>query len=59
MPGWRIQDYHADDVDGILRLREQVLAANAEPVYGFTDVLASCAKDHAVVAVGGDDVVEP
>ena len=57
MPGWRIRDYHADDIDGILRLWEQVLAANAEPVYGLADVLASCAKDHAVVAVVGDDVV--
>ncbi|MGW4928833.1 ATP-binding protein [Agromyces sp. NPDC004153] len=57
MAGWRIRDYHPDDVDGILRLWEQVLAANAEPVYGLSDVLASCAKDHAVVAVVGDDVV--
>jgi transitional endoplasmic reticulum ATPase len=57
MTGWRIRDYHGDDVDGILRLWEQVLAANAEPVYGLADVLASCAKDHAVVAVIGDEVV--
>ena len=51
MSGWRIRDYHADDVDGILRLWEQMLAVNAEPVYGLSDVLASCEKDHAVVAV--------
>ncbi len=57
MTGWRIRDYHADDVDGILRLWEQMLAVNAEPVYGLSDVLASCAKDHAVVAVIGDEVV--
>jgi GNAT superfamily N-acetyltransferase len=57
MSGWRIRDYHADDVDGILRLWEQVLAADAEPVYGLSDVLASCAKDHAVVAVVGDEIV--
>jgi GNAT superfamily N-acetyltransferase len=57
MTGWRIRDYHADDVDGILRLWEQMLASNAEPVYGLSDVLASCAKDHAVVAVVGDEVV--
>ena len=37
MTGWRIRDYHADDVDGILRLWEQVLAANAEPVYGLAE----------------------
>ena len=35
MTGWRIRDYHADDVDGILRLWEQVTAANAEPVYNL------------------------
>ncbi|WP_442575818.1 ATP-binding protein [Microbacterium sp. F51-2R] len=57
MTGWRIRDYHADDVDGILRLWEQMLASNGEPVYGLSDVLASCAKDHAVVAVTGDHVV--
>lgn len=57
MTGWRIRDYHAEDVDGILRLWEQVLAADAVPVYGLSDVLASCAKDHAVVAVAGDEVV--
>ena len=57
MTGWRIRDYHADDVDGILRLWEQMLAVNAEPVYGLSDVLTSCAKDHAVVAVVGDEVV--
>lgn len=57
MANWRIRDYHADDVDGILRLWEQMLAVNAEPVYGLSDVLTSCAKDHAVVAVVGDEVV--
>jgi GNAT superfamily N-acetyltransferase len=57
MAGWRLRDYHAEDVGGILRLWEQVLAADAEPVYGLSDVLASCAKDHAVVAVVGDEIV--
>jgi transitional endoplasmic reticulum ATPase len=57
MTSWRIRDYHADDVDGILRLWEQVTAADAEPVYNLAEVLASCAKDHAVVAVIGDQIV--
>jgi transitional endoplasmic reticulum ATPase len=57
MTGWRIRDYHAEDVDGVLRLWEQVLEADAEPVYGLSDVLASCAKDHAVIAVVGEEVV--
>ena len=57
MAGWRIRDYHADDVDGILRLWEQVTAEGVEPVYSLSEVLASCAKDHAVVAVVGEQVV--
>jgi len=57
MTSWRIRDYHAEDVDGILRLWEQVAAADAEPVYNLAEVLASCAKDYAVVAVSGDHVI--
>ncbi|MFE5407497.1 ATP-binding protein [Microbacterium sp. NPDC056569] len=57
MAGWRIRDYHADDVDGILRLWEQVTAEGVDPVYSLSEVLASCAKDHAVVAVVGEQVV--
>lgn len=57
MAGWRIRDYHADDVDGILRLWEQVTAEGVEPVYSLSEVLASCAKDHAVVAVVGEQIV--
>ena len=57
MAGWRIRDYHADDVDGILRLWEQVTGEGVEPVYSLSEVLASCAKDHAVVAVVGEQIV--
>ncbi|WP_374976849.1 ATP-binding protein [Microbacterium trichothecenolyticum] len=57
MAGWRIRDYHADDVDGILRLWEQVIGEGVEPVYSLSEVLTSCAKDHAVVAVVGEQVV--
>jgi transitional endoplasmic reticulum ATPase len=57
MAAWRIRDYHADDVDGILRLWEQVTGEGVEPVYSLSEVLASCAKDHAVVAVVGEQVV--
>ncbi|WP_150954636.1 ATP-binding protein [Microbacterium testaceum] len=57
MPNWRIRDYHAEDVDGILRLWEEVTRGGIEPVYSLSEVLTSCAKDHAVVAVAGDQVV--
>jgi transitional endoplasmic reticulum ATPase len=57
MTGWRIRDFHADDLDGILRLWQEIVAAKTEPVYGLSEVLASCQKDHAVVAMHGDEVV--
>lgn len=57
MTGWRLRDFHSDDLDGILRLWEEIKAADTEPVYGLSEVLASCQKDHAVVAVHGDEVV--
>ena len=57
MTGWRIRDFHSDDLDGILHLWEQITAAKTEPVYGLSEVLASCQKDHAVVAMHGEEVV--
>ena len=57
MTSWRIRDFHADDLDGILDLWEEIRASKAEPVYGLSEVLASCQKDHAVVAVHGEKVV--
>ncbi|TFC17640.1 GNAT family N-acetyltransferase [Cryobacterium algoritolerans] len=57
MTGWRIRDFHADDLDGILQLWQEITAAKTEPVYGLSEVMASCQKDHAVVALHGDEVV--
>lgn len=57
MTGWRIRDFHSDDLDGILHLWEEITAAKTEPVYGLSEVLASCQKDHAVVAVHGEEIV--
>ena len=57
MAGWRIRDFHPEDVDGILHLWEEIRQSAAEPVYGLSEVLASCEKDHAVVAMHGDEVV--
>jgi GNAT superfamily N-acetyltransferase len=52
----RIRDFHPDDIDGILHLWEES-RSEAEPVYGLSEVLASCQQDHAVVAVHDDAVV--
>ena len=57
MTGWRIRDFHSDDLDGILHLWEEITASKTEPVYGLSEVLASCEKDHAVVAVHGEEIV--
>ena len=51
MTTWRIRDFHSADLDGILHLWESLKATNVEPVYALSEVLASCEKDHAVVAV--------
>ncbi|TXN32803.1 ATP-binding protein [Lacisediminihabitans profunda] len=57
MPSFRIRDFHADDVEGILHLWEEMRASPAEPVYGLSEVLASCQEDHAVVAVHDEVVI--
>ena len=57
MTNWRIRDFHSADLDGILHLWESLKATSVEPVYALSEVLASCEKDHAVVAVQGDQVV--
>lgn len=53
----RIRDFHPDDIDGILHLWEEMRASPTEPVYGLSEVLASCQQDHAVVAVLDDVVI--
>lgn len=53
----RIRDFHPDDIDDILHLWEEMRSTQAEPVYGLSEVLASCQQDHAVVAVQDDRVV--
>lgn len=57
MSGWRIRDFHSDDLDGILHLWEELTASSVEPVYGLSEVLASCQKDQAIVAVHGEEVI--
>jgi transitional endoplasmic reticulum ATPase len=57
MTAIRLRDYQASDMDAILRLWEEVRAEGMEPVYALAEVLASCEKDHAVIATRGDEVV--
>lgn len=57
MSGWRIRPFHPDDLDAVLRLWQHARVANPDPVYSLSEVLASCAADHALVAVVGEEVV--
>lgn len=57
MGAWTIRDFHSQDVEGILGLWQSLRESGVEPVYDLAEVLASCEKDHAVVAVQGDQVV--
>ncbi|MDQ6740015.1 MAG: GNAT family N-acetyltransferase, partial [Actinomycetota bacterium] len=57
MPAWRVRDFHSSDMDAVLRLWERSRTAGVEPVYALSEVLASCEKDHAVIAVQGEVVV--
>jgi len=44
-------------MDAILRLWDEVRDEGVEPVYALAEVLASCEKDHAIIAVSGDEVL--
>ncbi len=52
-----IRDFHDDDLDGIVRLYEDVGKGSSHPVYALSEVIASCREDHAVVAVNDDLIV--
>ncbi len=52
-----LRAFHADDVEGVLALWEAARRTGGEPVYGLAEVLASCEKDHAVIAHEGGRVV--
>ena len=54
---FRIREYHPADTDAVLELWESAKSHGFEPVYGLAEVLASCQKDHAVVAVADGRVV--
>ncbi|WP_425860225.1 ATP-binding protein [Arthrobacter sp. TWP1-1] len=57
MTAWIIRDFHPQDVEGILQLWQSLRENGVEPVYDLAEVLASCEKDHAVVAVQGEYVI--
>lgn len=57
MTTWTIRDFHPHDVEGILQLWQALRQEDVDPVYDLSEVLASCEKDHAVVALHGEEIV--
>jgi transitional endoplasmic reticulum ATPase len=58
MPGWRVRDFHDDDIDRVVRIWDESRLTDTQPVYGLAEVLAA-ARDGglAVVAVHGESVI--
>ena len=54
---FRIREFHPVDTDALLALWEESKRSGYEPVYSIAEVLTSCEKDHAVVAVSDNQVV--
>lgn len=54
---FRIREYHPADTDAVLELWDLAKAGGYQPVYSLAEVLASCEKDHAVVAIEDNKVV--
>jgi ribosomal protein S18 acetylase RimI-like enzyme len=46
-----IREFQATDLDALIRLWNQVISGGFKPVYSLSEVVASCQKDVAVVAV--------
>jgi len=57
MNNLRLRDYQPSDMDAILRLWDEIRVEGVEPVYALAEVLASCEKDHAIIAVSGEEVL--
>lgn len=53
----RYRNFQPVDTDGLLNLWDKARTAGFEPVYSLAEVLASCAKDHAIVACDGPEIV--
>ena len=54
---FRIREYHPADTEAVLELWDSAKSEGFDPVYGLAEVLASCQKDHAVLAVADEKIV--
>ena len=53
----RVRDFHIDDLDGIVHLWSEVRTWQGDSVYALGEILTSCQKDYAVVAVIDEQVI--
>jgi transitional endoplasmic reticulum ATPase len=58
MAPWRVRDFHADDLDAVVRLWDNPAASSEAPAFGLSDLIAAVrSHEPAVVAVVGEELV--
>jgi GNAT superfamily N-acetyltransferase len=58
MAPWRVRDFHADDLDAVIRLWDSPAASSETPAFGLSDLIAAVrSHEPAVVAVVGEELV--
>jgi len=58
MAPWRVRDFHADDLDSVVRLWDNQAASSEAPAFSLSDLIAAVrSHEPAVVAVVGEELV--
>jgi transitional endoplasmic reticulum ATPase len=58
MAPWRVRDFHADDLDAVVRLWDNQAASSEAPAFSLSDLIAAVrSHEPAVVAVVGEELV--
>ena len=54
---WRVREFHADDLDAVVRLWDDPAASSEAPLFGLSDLIAAVRSHQpAVVAVVGEEL---
>lgn len=58
MASWRVRDFHADDLDAVVRLWDNQAASSEAPAFSLSDLIAAVrSHEPAVVTVVGEELV--
>jgi transitional endoplasmic reticulum ATPase len=58
MTPWRVRDFHADDLDAVVRLWDNPAASSEAPAFSLSDLIVAVrSHEPAVVAVAGEELV--